>query len=55
MLKMLKMLVRNTGESLLKTPNHAINSDEQKRRFALRLLSGYGERYASQIHRQYLY
>ena len=27
-------------------PNHAINPDVQKRRFALLLRAGYGERYA---------
>jgi hypothetical protein len=27
-------------------PNHAINADAQKRRFALLLRAGYGERWA---------
>ena len=30
-------------------PNNAINSDEQKRRFAPLLLAGYGERWATPI------
>lgn len=41
--------MNNPSESggLSKPPNNAINTDVQKRRFALLLHAGYGERYAS--------
>jgi hypothetical protein len=38
----------------MKEPNNAINSDFQKRRFALLLLAGYGKRYRAGLSPAYL-
>ena len=44
------VLCRLVGVRKVSHPNNAINADGQKRRFALLLPAGYGERWASQQH-----
>jgi len=41
------LLIRS--KRISEDPNNAINSDAQKRRFALLLRAGYGERWASRL------